>query len=79
MAHERFPEQHEQDRAGGQHGTRNTDGGHAGRGAKEDELSHEQPSRDPQLRRVHEEAKSPPLPQRNDVPLEHGGARHRQQ
>jgi hypothetical protein len=58
MADERFPEQHEQDRAGGQHGTRNTDGGHARRGVREDERSKDQPSRDPQLRRVHEDKTS---------------------
>ena len=79
MSDERFPEQREQDRAGGQHGTRNTDGARSERGAGKDEQTQHQPSSDPQLKRVHENVESPPLPARNDVDVEHGGARHRQQ
>jgi hypothetical protein len=68
MAQEQFPEQTEEERTGGQHGTRNID-----------KVVPDQPSKDPQLRRVHENAESPELPDRNDVSIEDGGARHRQQ
>lgn len=75
MAEERFPRQQEHERTGGQHGTQNT----GGSPPDEDAQAREQPSRDPQLRRVHENIEDADLPHRNDVPVEHGGARHRQQ
>ena len=66
MGQERFPQQEEHERTGGQHGTRNTD-------------TPSQESKDPQLERVHESVETPDVPHRNDVSTEDGGARHRTQ
>jgi hypothetical protein len=66
MAQERFPQQEEHERTGGQHGTRNTD-------------TPPQESKDPQLKRVHENVATPEVPPRNDVSAEDGGTRHRTQ
>jgi hypothetical protein len=48
--------------------------------AEQDARTDDQPSQDPQLRRVHEAAHSPDEGARgNDTAIQDGGARHRQQ
>lgn len=76
MARERFEKQQENERTGGQHGLRNVDDPELASGAD----SAEQPSQDPQLRRVHEAAKSKDeMGRGNETSIEDGGSRHRQQ
>lgn len=73
MNEERFPPQREEERSGGQHGLENT-GGTAPAGAPKG-----QPSRDPQLRRTHDNSESGDRAHTDAVGIEDGGARHRQQ
>jgi hypothetical protein len=75
MGQERFPRREEHERTGGQHGIRDTDDV----GPDGETASDGQPSEDPQLKRVHENAQSPDVPHRNDTDIKDGGARHRQQ
>ena len=59
---------------------RNAEAKRRERARKDTELSRADRSEDPQLKRIHESAGSDDeLGRGNDVPMEHGGARHRQQ
>jgi putative membrane protein len=76
MSNEELRRRKASEQAGGQHGTKNTGGSASDVGSR----PREQPSKDPQLRKVHESAGSDDeLGRGNDTSLEQGGSRHRTQ